>query len=106
MNISYRRYEILLPQRLNDGRSVPDEWVAEAVYELRVRFGSVSSETQTILGQWTHEGQVYRDELLRIFVDVPDLPENREFFVQFKERAKARFQQIELWLTSYPLDVL
>ena len=43
---------------------------------------------------------------MRAFVDVPDVPENREFFVEFKERLKARFQQLDIWLTTYPIEVI
>ena len=74
--------------------------------ELREQFGAASCETQTIRGQWQHQGEVYHDELVRVFVDVEDTAENRRFFLEFKERLKARFQQIDLWLTSYPIDLL
>jgi hypothetical protein len=47
MNTSFRRFEILLPLRFNDGRNVPDELVADTVLELREHFGAVSCETQT-----------------------------------------------------------
>ena len=40
------------------------------------------------------------------FVDVPDTPENREFFVAFKDRVKSRFKQIEVWMTTCPIEVL
>ncbi len=49
---------------------------------------------------------MFRDDLMRIFVDVPDLPENRQYFVEFKERAKARFQQLEIWLATYLVEIL
>jgi hypothetical protein len=39
-------------------------------------------------------------------VDVSDDPEHREFFLDFKERMKVRFQQIDLWLTTYLIEVL
>ena len=68
---------------------MPDEVIAETLLELRQRFGAVSSETQTIPGLWEHQDQIYRDDLVRIFVDVPDVPESREFFQQFKERASS-----------------
>jgi len=74
--------------------------------ELREKFGAASCETQTIHGQWQHQGSVYLDELVRVFVDVEDTPENRQFFLGFKARLKPRFDQIELWLTSHPIDVL
>jgi hypothetical protein len=85
---------------------VPETLAAETLLELRGKFGAVSAETQTIIGQWEHAGEVYRDEHLRLFVDVMDSPENREFFLQFKERLKIRFRQLDIWLTSYPIEVL
>ena len=48
----------------------------------------------------------YLDNLTRFFVDVPDLPGHRAFFVDFKEKLKARFDQLEIWITSHPLDVI
>jgi hypothetical protein len=90
MSKSFRRYEILLPLRFNDQQAVPDELVVYTLLELRQRFGAVSSETQIIRGIWEHQGQSNRDELVRLFVDVPDTPENRQFFEQYKETLKAR----------------
>jgi len=95
-----RRYEIFLPLRFNDGQPVPDSLVADTLLELEQRFGAVSSETQVIRGRWAHEGQTYRDETVRVFVDVPDLDEHREFFVAYKNQLKARFRQLDLWLVT------
>ncbi|MBI2946689.1 MAG: hypothetical protein HYY23_03525 [Verrucomicrobia bacterium] len=106
MSTSYRRYEILLPRRYKDGRRIANRFVTETLIELRERFGASSCEPQTIQGQWQHQGEVYHDELVRIFVDVEDLPGNREFFIQFKQRLMQRFEQIDIWLTSHPIDVL
>jgi hypothetical protein len=106
MSKAYRRYEILLPLRFNDGQPVPEALVGDTLFDLRSRFGAVSSETQTIRGTWQHEGQVYRDELVRVFVDVPDLPENHQFFVEFKEQLKSRFLQLDIWMTTYALEIL
>ena len=79
MSASFRRFEILLPRQFNDGEAIPDELIAEAVLELRERFGAVSSETQTIRGLWRYEDQFFRDELIRLFVDTEDIPESRAF---------------------------
>ena len=49
---------------------------------------------------------VYHDELVRVFADVEDTADNRRFFLEFKERLKTRFQQIEIGLTSHPIDVI
>jgi hypothetical protein len=85
---------------------VPDELVADTLLELRIQFGAVSCETQTIQGVWTHQNQAFRDDLIRLFVDVSDTREAREFFVGFKDRLRTRFQQLDIWLTTYPIEVL
>lgn len=106
MSNTFRRFEVLLPPRFNDGQPVPDDLIAETLLELEQQFGAVSTETQTIRGHWRHEGKAYRDDLVRVFVDAPDVPESRRFFLDFKERAKARFRQIDIWMTTYPIEVL
>lgn len=106
MSKSLRRFEILLPLRFNDGQSIPDDVIAGVLLQLENRFGAVSAETQTIRGLWQHEGQSYRDELVRLFVDAPDVPEIRQFFVDFKETLKVAFKQLDIWMTTYPIEVL
>jgi hypothetical protein len=106
MSSTLRRFEILLPLRFNDGQPVLDELVGETLLEIRQRFGAVSAETQVIRGHWQHETEVYRDELVRVFVDVTDTAESREFFVAFKETLKTRFQQHDIWMTTYPIEVI
>jgi len=103
---SFRRFELLLPTKFNDERPVPAEAFADTLLDLEARFGAVSSETQVIQGQWRHLGELHRDELIRVFVDVPDTVENQQFFVDFKEQLKQRFQQLDIWMTTYPLDVI
>ena len=106
MSRMVRRFEVLLPLRLNDGTPVPDDAIADTLIELEERFGAVSCETQTIRGRWRFDGQSYRDDLVRVFVDVDDLPESRVYFTEFKERLKARFQQLDIWMTTYLIEVL
>jgi hypothetical protein len=96
-----RRYEILLPLRFNDGQPVPD-----GALELENQFGAVAWETQIIHGRWHYEDQVFEDDSMRVVVDVADLPENREFFRQFKEHLKTRFRQIDIWMTTHAIDVV
>jgi hypothetical protein len=45
MSSLQRRFEILLPQRFNDGSPVPDELIGQTIMDLRKQFGAVSSET-------------------------------------------------------------
>ncbi len=39
-------------------------------------------------------------------VDVEDTPEDRQFFVEFKVVLLERFEQLEIYIVSYPIDVL
>jgi hypothetical protein len=105
MSSSWRRFEVLLPLRFNDGREVPGEWLAEAVLEVVDRFGAASYETQKVEGHWRHGGTTYRDDLVRIVVDVPDTDENRGWVREFKARWKAKLEQVELWVVSYVIDL-
>src|SRR5262245_634345 len=70
MSTEFRRFEILLPLQFNDGKPVPDELIVNVELELEKQFGSISAETQVIRGRWQSEGHSYRDNLVRIFVDV------------------------------------
>jgi hypothetical protein len=105
MSSNWRRFEVLLPLRFNDGRDVPSEWLAEAVLEVVDRFGAASYETQKVEGHWRYGGVAYRDDLVRVVVDVPDSAENRSWIKEFKEQWKARLEQLELWVVSYPIDI-
>ena len=56
-------------------------------------------------GHWRHSGVLYRDDLARVVVDVPDSARNRQWMRQFKERWKVRLEQVELWMVSYRIEV-
>ena len=103
---AWRRFEILLPLRFNDGQPVPDAVIGESLLELEEQFGAVTWETQIIRGLWQHEDQVFADDSMRVVVDVADVPENREFFRQLKERLKVRFRQVDIWMTTHLIDVV
>lgn len=90
----------------NDGTAVPETLVTETFTEIRERFGAASWETQVLHGAWEHEGVVYQDNLTRFVVDVSDTPEHRQFFKDFKEKLKQRFNQLDVWITSHPVDVI
>ena len=106
MSSSLRRFEILLPLRFNDGNMVPDELVGQTILELRQQFNAISAESQLIRGHWQHQGEEFRDELVRLFVDVADTAENHAFFVKYKEQLKTRFNQLDIWMTTYPIEVI
>jgi hypothetical protein len=105
MSSRWRRFEVLLPLRFNDGRDVPGDWIAEAVLEIVDHFGAASYETQKVEGHWRHSGILYRDDLVRVVVDVPDSARNRQWMREFKDRWKVRLEQLELWLVSYRIEI-
>jgi hypothetical protein len=105
MSSRWRRFELLLPVRFNDGRDVPPEWLAEAVLEIVDRFGAASYETQKVEGHWRYGGVLYRDDMVRVVVDVPESAKNREWMKEFKNRWRSRLEQLELWMVSYRIEV-
>lgn len=101
-----RRYEILLPLKYNDGRPIPRELLDDTREELVNQFGALSFQPNAVQGIWLHEGIRHEDELRRIVVDVEDAPEIEQFFLEFKQRLKARFEQLEIYIVSYVVNVL
>lgn len=105
MSSRYRRFEVLLPLQFNDGREIPTEWLAEAVLEVVDHFGAASHETQKVEGHWRHGGVIYRDNLVKLVVDVSDSTRNRQWMKQFKARWKTRLEQLDLWMVSYRIEI-
>jgi hypothetical protein len=101
-----RRYEMLLPLKYNDGRPIEHEKIYQTREELIARFDAISFLPGLVQGIWLHEGTRYEDDLLRVMIDVDDIPENYEFFVNFKVALCERFQQVEIYIASYPVDIL
>ena len=96
---------MLLPLQFNDGRDVPAEWLADAVLEVVEQFGAASYESQQIEGHWRHAETLYRDSLVRLTIDVPDLARNRAWMKTFKKRWKTKLDQLELWMVSYLIRI-
>jgi hypothetical protein len=105
MKSKWRRYEVLLPHRFNDGRAVPNALLGEAVNEITNRFEAVGFERQRVEGRWHFQGKLYRDVLARVVVDVPDTLQNRQWMKKFKARWKKKLKQIEIWMVSYRIEL-
>lgn len=105
MSNRWRRFEVMLPLQFNDGRPIPEDWHTEAVLEITEHFGASSFETQTIEGRWFQSGRLYRDNLAKLVVDIPDLAKNRRWMKKFKKSWKDKLQQLELWMVSFQIDV-
>ena len=95
----------MLPLQFNDGAPIPDDWLTEAVLEITERFGASSFQRQANEGRWLYSGTLYRNNLAKVVVDVPDLVKNRRWMRDFKKRWKERFQQLELWLVSFRIEI-
>jgi hypothetical protein len=90
----------------NDGRPVSPEKFQQTLDDVISQFGALSVYPQPIRGLWVHEGTRYEDELIRIIVDVDDTPENQHFFLRCKSILLERFEQIAVYIVSYPVDIL
>jgi hypothetical protein len=101
-----RRYEIHLPLKFNDGRPVGDDLLNQTRDELLARFDGLTTQPRSLVGFWLHEGQRFEDELARLTVDVEDTEENLLFFSNLKATLLERFQQLEIYIISYPIDRL
>jgi hypothetical protein len=74
--MSFRRYEITLPTRYNDGSPVEPEKYLITRRDIPARFGALTFFPQPILGEWTYQQVRYEDTNIRIIVDVEDTPQN------------------------------
>src|SRR6266571_1981747 len=101
----WRRFEVMLPLLFNDGRRVPRAWIGEAMSEVGDHFGNASYETQTIMGIWRQGSVTYRDQLMRLFVDVHDNSVNRAWMKGYKARWKKKLKQLEIWMVSYRIEI-
>ncbi len=98
----WRRFEVLLPLQFNDARDVPPEWLADAVLEVVDYFGAASYETQKVEGQWRSGGVLYRDTLVKVVVDVPDTPENRQWMKDSSGHCRRRTEMLSESLWFHP----
>lgn len=89
----------------NDGTLIEAEKFDQTADELCDRFGGVTQDTIRITGTWKYGGTRYRDDLLRLRIDTDD-PSANAFFHVLKETWKARFQQIDIWITAYEIEII
>src|SRR5258705_13796913 len=100
------RYEILLPLFYNDGRAIEPEKFLATDDDLIAAFGATSTDQVTVRGRWKYQSTVYSDQLIRVRVDVPDAPENQDAMRGLKETLKARFDQLDIWITAHQIDII
>jgi hypothetical protein len=106
--VQKRRYEVLLPARYNDGRDIMEACMScfpRTMDEVLDQFGALSYMPQAIQGSWTCNGVRYDDELFKLTVDVTDSDESRAFIAQMKHNLLERFAQLEIYITSFMVEV-
>ena len=104
--MSFRRYEITLPTRYNDGQPIEPEKYLITRREIAARFGALTFLPQPTQGEWTYQQMRYEDANVRILADVEDTPENTLFFANLKQVLKQRFQQLDIWIVSYEIRII
>jgi hypothetical protein len=104
-----RRYEILLPSAFNDGRLVADgcpRCLPDSLAETFDRFGAFTLRPDVARGSWAGgNGHRYEDTLSVLSVDVDDTSENRAWVTHLKAHLLERFEQLEIYVASYPVEV-
>ena len=95
-----------LPIYYNDGRSIEQEKFLQTDEELVAQFGATSTDSVLVNGRWMYQSTLYEDKLIRVRVDGEDLPTHWEFFRSYKEVLKQRFEQEDIWITAYRIDVI
>lgn len=104
--MKWTRYEILLPQCYNDGQPVELTKFDQTNVELLEQFSATTADTTFALGKCIYEGTVFEDRLHRTIVDVPGTEPAHGFLRRYKETLKARFAQIDIWISAHEIDIL
>jgi hypothetical protein len=89
----------------NDGTLIEPDKFDQTAEELCDRFGGVTQDSVRITGTWKYGGTRYRDDLLRLRIDTNG-PSANSFFQTHKEIWKERFQQIDIWITAYEIEII
>lgn len=101
-----KRFEILLPLNYNDGRQIEREKFVLTHQELVDRFHATTVDTTKASGTWIYGGVLYEDVLVRITIDSSELEQAYPYFRTHKETLKARFEQVDIWITAHDIEVI
>lgn len=101
----FKRFELLLPMKYNDGTEIERLKIDQTTGELGQRFIGLSQDLVRVHGFWRSGGKSYHDKLLRIRIDSTD-PKATAFFKSYKETLKTRFQQIDIWITAHEIEII
>jgi hypothetical protein len=100
-----RRFELLLPTTYNDGSDIERAKFEQTTKELSDRFSGLTQELVQLHGIWRFAGKLFEDKLLRIRVDSGDSTAVA-FLKSYKQVLKARFDQLDIWITAHEIEVV
>jgi hypothetical protein len=100
------RYGILLPTRHPDGRWVSDAKLHQTRDELVALVGEMRSLPRVVFMGHAKAGPRFEEKLVQVALDVEDSPKNLQFFVRYKQLLCERFEQPDIYIACYPVDIL
>jgi hypothetical protein len=95
-----RSIDIYLPLDYNDGRNIPESKYVALQQELLNRFGGVTSVQRRfpLQGMWRSGIEVFQDRVV-VFTVMDFRGENQFQSIQYLERLKKKFDQLEILIT-------
>lgn len=92
------KVEFLLPLKDNKGNEIDVDKYDITYQELEDRFYGYTVDNSPLLGDWkdVDTGLVYIDDNFGVWVLCDDTKEIKDFWINYKEKLKERFEQIEI----------
>ena len=59
-----------------------------------------------VTGSWIYKGVMYEDRLMRMVVDAEGWEEANRFFRDYKGVLKERFEQLDIWIVAYEIEII
>ena len=103
------RYSFLLPFKFNNGNQVPEDYFLEVQKTLSDKYGGVTYHPKPDLkGLWQSPAvnQLYTDDLMLYQVWTEDFNGGRQYFSEFKEYLKKKFEQEEIYIIEETIEVI
>jgi hypothetical protein len=97
-----------LPLQYNNGEWIEDEKFEQTRSELFQRFGGLTYIMREfpLRGIWGQDNRVYQDFIITYTViDFSPSEETTQFFVEYKEILKSRFEQKEILITVQDIGI-
>ena len=76
----------------------------DSLSEVSDTLGAFTARTSPWVS-WTEDGMRYDDRLFLLSIDVEDTAGHRKWIAHFKSDLLERFEQLEIHVTSYPIDL-